>query len=145
MDTTITELVQCPHCGGATVCNVEGNGSCLHCLVQNKVFHLERVVICSVCNGTGEIELPVERTDCRHCDGATYCHHGILDDTSCQSCINFGKQGNTIYDRYEKTVMEFFAEATMCSVCKGQGATPGRNTKKPDDRNRDRNRGRNIW
>jgi hypothetical protein len=144
-DTTMTELVECPHCGGQTVCNRDGNGSCMRCLVQNKVFNLERVVICSVCNGAGEIALPTERSHCRHCGGTTYCNHGILDEASCQSCINFGKQSQTIYDRYEETVMESFAEATMCSICKGYGsvATPGKNIK--PSYGRDRNRSRNSW
>lgn len=144
MDLTTTERVECPHCHGVTVCIVEENGSCLRCLTQNNVTNLERVVICSVCNGSGEAELSVERANCRHCEGATYCFHGIRDDISCQSCINFGTQGRTIRDRAGKTVMESFAEATMCSVCKGQGAmaVPSRN--KRGGYNKDRH-DRNRW
>lgn len=117
--TTIT--IDCPHCGGKTVCNRDDKGSCVRCLLKNGITLIGKVVLCSVCHGTGEIEAPAVRINCRHCGGTTWCRHGVNAKTSCENCFNFSKQGHSISSIGTYGIYEVSSAITMCSLCQGRG------------------------
>jgi hypothetical protein len=126
MTESTTDYVDCPHCSGKTVCNVDNTGSCVRCLVYNGQTQAGITVICSVCNGLGEIEMPADRTVCRHCSGTSICRHGIDATSSCHNCWNYGRQDQAIrHPIYRSLYLE--KGFSMCSVCKGRGfiAPPG--------------------
>jgi hypothetical protein len=54
-------LYDCPHCKGTGTCTVDNNCSCFTCLKDAKADKESRLVICSVCEGSGKIESKSER------------------------------------------------------------------------------------
>lgn len=106
--------VDCPHCGGKTVCNPSGEGSCLRCLAYNDEEETEHVVLCSVCDGDGEIELPKAYTICKHCAGTGICRHGAAGGP-CRNCFKFGA------DEFPGDSDYAIETPAMCSRCEGRG------------------------
>lgn len=121
--------VDCPHCGGKTVCNPSNRGSCLRCLWIQDEEEIGYVVLCGACGGEGEIELPKAYTICKHCAGTGICRHGVAGGP-CRSCLKYGE--------------EYFAGdpsgardiPSMCSICEGLGFRETPSSQRDSERNR---------
>lgn len=117
--------IPCPHCGGATVCNLWGDGSCIYCRAYNPGADEGYTVICRICNGFGEITLPANFDICRHCGGTGYCQHGTVRYASCITCVNAAKGNMNIpRPRYADLIEETPEEPLRCALCSGIGYRP---------------------
>jgi hypothetical protein len=116
------KTIECPHCGGTTVCNLWGDGSCIYCRARNGGLDKGSIVICQRCRGSGEITLHSKFTICRHCGGTGHCQHGTGKYASCLTCINTARAESGVHWRYSAMIDEMPEEPVRCSVCKGYGA-----------------------
>jgi hypothetical protein len=54
-------LISCPHCAGKGTCLIDNSNSCGTCLKHAKAKKHSKIVICSVCGGTGITEAKTDR------------------------------------------------------------------------------------
>ena len=113
--------IECPHCGGTTVCNLWGDGSCAYCRGRHGLPGKGNIVICTWCDGSGEIELPYSYTICRHCGGTGHCQHGTGLYASCVTCLNATNNRYAANYTPRELIDEAPEEPVRCSICQGQG------------------------
>lgn len=121
MIKTRSGLVDCPHCHGETVCKVTDNSSCGKCLLATGVVTGGQIVLCSVCKGKGQVNIPPNLTTCPHCLGTTLCTHATSNRGHCLHCTP-SRMGGYYKDTKEYVVVGGLEKAAvMCSICKGKG------------------------